>query len=228
MGGAEDIFKNLSPIRQRVHAWQLTRRFVMSKEDLDDVVWKRWFEKSFFEVIDKVRTARFPDVSDFFRSRLAKMNVLRRQPDAMRIEKTLRCEPFTRRLLQIKGRPHDRRAGFMADDVNRQPSPDGVREKFQDAGKWLRPRHVRTVNVTLQLRPVPFPVLLPQEVSHVVLAGGQRGGNQPAFHSDGMKQLVVANNRIIEINAEDHGFSRVAAIPRRYFTFNCCINLMLE
>ena len=203
LGGAEDIFGNLRPISQGSHVRQVAWRFVMAKKDLNDVLGKRGFEKSFFQVVNEVSATGFADVTDFFRPRFAKMNVLRRKPNPMRIEKSLRRQPFARGLLQIKT-ADDRSAGFVADDVDRQPPPDCMREEFQNTGKWQCPRHMRAIDVTLQFRPIAFLSLLPEEITHVILARGHGGGNQPAFHRDGMKQFVVADNRVVKINAEDH------------------------
>src|ERR1041384_1033975 len=100
--GVEDIIGNLRPIRQRYDRRQVVGRFVSPEKDLHDIVRKRWFEKSFFKVVNEMRAAGLADEADFFLPGFAKVNVLPRTPDASRIEEALRRQPFTSGLLKIK------------------------------------------------------------------------------------------------------------------------------
>ena len=191
----------------------------MPKKNLNHLFRKRLLQEGFFQVIDEVRASGFPDESDLFLPRYPEMNVIGGKPHPPDIEKALFRQPVARRLVQVVSRPDHRGGGFVADDVKRQPLPDAAGEELQHTGKRLRFHHSRPIDVTLQFCPLPFLSAPAEMVAHFVLAGKHRGGDQTSFHRDPMKQIVVANNGVIKINAQDH-VSLVYRIraPRRIAT----------
>ena len=93
----------------------------------------------------------------------------------------------------------------MADDVDGKMLLHRPGKELDDSREGLRLRHARAVDVALKLSPVAFSSASAEEVAHIIFANRRCGGNQAALDRDLMEQLIVANDGVIEINADYHG-----------------------
>ena len=91
--------------------------------------------------------------------------------------------------------------GFVADDASRDSFYSATREKPQYARKWNGVVHASPIDIPLHFRPRILFSTLTQVIAYVPFRGRQVRGNQALLTSNSMKQLVIADNRVIEVNA---------------------------
>src|SRR5262249_22819242 len=60
------------------------------------------------------------------------------------------------------------------------------------------------VDVALQLRPDVSQAPPLEVAAHLAFRGRYGRRNQPLFHGDPMKQLIVADDRVVEIDSDQH------------------------
>src|SRR5438128_1363211 len=115
--------------------------------------------------------------------------------------------------MQVIRWANDRVSRLVADNVYRQPPLNRGGKKLAHSRERLRLLHAWTINVALQFRPLPLAALRAQKIPDVILSRRQAGRNQATLDRDSVEDVLVRNNGIVEINAENHA---------AHLTFNCC------
>ena len=97
--------------------------------------------------------------------------------------------------------------GLVAHDPNGHAAHLARRQEFFHAGHRTRARHPWAITEHLESPPLSFSVLKSADsVADKPLVLGHRGRDQPALHGPLMHRLVVARNRVIEIDPDPHEF----------------------
>ncbi len=92
----------------------------------------------------------------------------------------------------------------MADDRQRDPGFVRPREKLEHAGESDRLVHARAVDRALHGRPHVFLPRRAQVIAHGELAHRTVGRNDGLLERDPVKQRVVADDRVVEVDTEPH------------------------
>ena len=78
-------------------------------------------------------------------------------------------------------------------------------EGAQRVLEWLSVNHPRPVKLALKTSPFFFSPIRPQEISNAKLGSRQIGREIELLLSQDRYGIVIADNRIVEIEPDDHG-----------------------
>lgn len=164
---------------------------------------KARIEQKFGQVVDKISTAQGRNSGVLVGFAELEMHMLRRQQRLGRVDKGLVPQPVESRLMQVVLRAAKRMAGFVADDVERVALSAAADEKVFDAREHIGFENAAAVNFTLHGNPGFFAPLRPQGVADGALADRQPGIDQPLFAGQGMKQSIVADDRVVKVDSDN-------------------------
>ncbi|MDR1612787.1 MAG: hypothetical protein LBT97_08385 [Planctomycetota bacterium] len=92
----------------------------------------------------------------------------------------------------------------MADDMNLNACPNQVGDARQGARIGFGERKIRTVNASLKPGEIVFPISIDEPAPHLALVARSIRRHESFRHRRGVKQAIVTNEGVIQINAEDH------------------------
>ena len=101
---------------------------------------------------------------------------------------------------------------FVADDSHFDALFHRRPEEIEHAWVGLSVDETWTINVALHLGPVRLLTDLAQVIANGCFILWQRSGDETTLQSHTVKDTVVADNRVVEINADDHAGRRSVSI----------------
>src|SRR6266705_5177231 len=106
-------------------------------------------------------------------------------------------------------------ARLVAYDGQMYPLGLGPGEKIDRAGIGDRIIHARTIDIALHFRPNIFLAGLPQVVAHAQLGRRKFGWNQISLEGYLVEKRIVADDGVVKIDADAHGWCRSTATRSR-------------
>src|SRR5579859_59790 len=164
--------------------------------------------KDFREIVDEHVAAKESRASDLVFLGQCEEQVARIDLVAAQADQPARCQKASRRGVQIMLRPADRGARFVADDEQLVAGFPRGRDEIGKAGIGRRQLHAGAIDVALQLRKRVGAAGAVEIIAHAVLVARQMGGDQSALQSRCMKDAIVANDRVVEIDSDAHDYAR--------------------
>jgi hypothetical protein len=98
----------------------------------------------------------------------------------------------------------------VTDHHRRNLQPLAPLEEIEDAGERPSVSHPRTVDLALQLCPGVFEADSAQMIADGILGHWTPCRHQPTPNGNGVKKGVVAHDRIVEIQTQEHSFASQA------------------
>ena len=141
---------------------------------------------------------------DFLRARRFKKNVAGRKPAAVRIEEPLRLHPGDGGQAQIDWLSIEiGELRFVTHDYGLGAALETMAKKFFAALKRDGVLHPRPVDNRLEPGPLAFPLgQEPDRIADPFLAFRRSRFDQPFFQCDGVEELVVTDQCVIEIDPD--------------------------
>ncbi|OGS01641.1 MAG: hypothetical protein A2V88_07605 [Elusimicrobia bacterium RBG_16_66_12] len=155
------------------------------------------------KIVDEMRAALVGDARELARQSLLEVGVLEAEA-GLRPQEAATVEPSARRRVKVVGRAPDRAARAVADDARRDAAGAAGGEELASARESLRLRHSRSVDPTLKLSPIRLASLGAQTVADLVLERGGLRGDQPPRDRRAVEDLVVADEGVVEVEADEH------------------------
>src|SRR6267142_2265981 len=113
-------------------------------------------------------------------------------------------DPAPRGLVQVMARPDKGMPGLVADDAHRDAALHRPPQEFDGARVGAHLVHACAVDRALHLGPHILATLPAQEITHGELALRRIDRHRALLHGDTVKNLVVADERVVEVNADAH------------------------
>ena len=167
--------------------------------DALDSLRKTGIEEKLRQIVNEMRTAEGADALVLGFLGQFEEHLIAAYADAFGIKETTGFKPPPGGGMQIMRLAEKGVFGFVADDAHFNALPHGVAEELQHTRVGLCIHEARTIDVALHLRPVRLMPSLPQVIAHCGLCR-----NQPTFDRHAMKNTIVADCRVVEINSNDH------------------------
>ena len=174
------------------------------KQDARGSAGKPRIIQKFRQIVDEVRAAHFRNLCQFRLFGWQQEYAVTREADRLRIEEFLPLKPRQRRLVKVIGWAAIGVARLMADDEYCSSSAPAFAEERFDAFKRLRKAHPRPVCLTLHFRPNIFLAGSAKVIPHRTFIDWYFVGDQLPLQGQRMKQLVVAHDGIVEVDANAH------------------------
>ena len=168
-------------------------------------LWKSRLRQEFREIVDEMPAAAGADPVQFGLLRQLEMNLVAMEADPFGVDDSMRLKPPPGRSVQVVGDSAIGVSRFVTDDVNLQTSRTTEAEKGKDSGIRLGLAQPRAIDVSLEFRPIILATGASKVVPDVRLVRRRAGRNPPAFEADTMEELIVANDRVVEVDADDGG-----------------------
>jgi len=159
--------------------------------------------KDLGEVVYKMRAAQGSDALNLLRASALEKNIVAGKAEIR--EKAFRFQQFERRLPQIHASAVQQgETCFVGDNLQWDAEPGAMPEKNIRAVEQRGGLNARAIDDDLQPRPQPFPVRQESDrLLDLFLVAGDGRLDQPFLAGGEMKEPVITNERVVEVNADD-------------------------
>src|SRR6185312_5130965 len=183
------------------------------EQDAAHARWKARKRKNFREIVDERIAAQAGHARDFFFPAQFEEDVVRIDLawidlPAARADQPARCQKAPRRGVQIILWSANGVSRLVADDEELVPSLPRSRDEIGKAAIGCRQIHAGAIDMALQLREILGTADPVEMITHAVLVAPEMFGDQPALQCRGVKDAIVAGDRVVEIDPDPHGYAR--------------------
>ena len=168
--------------------------------------WESRIVENLWQIIDEMRTVLRPDALQLAGLAHFKKNIFRGKSDRRR-EKALMLKPAHGCSMQIVARTDERLTSLVTDDENGNRLGAAVGNEIDHTRKRRCFQYGATVGLALQSGPGLFAAGLSQIIADLHFVPHHAGRNQRSLRRQPAKELVVADDRVVEVDADSHGVS---------------------